>query len=311
MQEFRHRLFTGAEREGNRVQITRTRSTLRIRASAYDFLFGRVIPPAKSVLFDRTWGEVTVRPRLLSTAEGTIPYRHILKVHHRINAPIVRIGMDNGGYTYYRSVSAVSEVSLELRDASVVPLYTSIYDQGGDSRTIREKIRESQRLVDEIANVTEKPMVIDFQEVECTFDMAERKILFSGIMLPRDILGLSLRFDQVERMEMVETPTGYFSFTVFPRWGKGIRTTEGYDTTNYLSDTVTMIAKRSNLFLHKVEKKPLPTESVEVPNAPIRPRMGTRAKPVAPQKAFDLLSVFARFRRGSGTKSVAHTGGNR
>ncbi len=292
------------------MQITRTRSTFRIRASATDFLFGRVIPPAKSVLFDRTWGEVTVRPRLLSTAEGTIPYRHILKVHHRINAPIVRIGMDNGGHMYYRSVSAVSEVSLELRDASEVPLYASLYDQGGDSRIIREKIRETQRLVDEIANITEKPMVIDCQEVECTFDMAERKILFSGIMLPKEILGMSLRFDQIERLEMVESQAGYYSFTVFPRWGKGIRTTEGYDTTNYLSDTVTMIAKQSGLFLHKVAKKPLPTESSDVSNVPIRPRIGTKAKSLAPGKAFDLLSAFWRFRRGPGLKSMAHQSRN-
>ena len=290
------------------MQITKTRSTLRIRASATDFLFGRVIPPAKSVLFDRTWGEVTVRPRLLSTEEGTIPYRHVLKVHHRINAPIVRIGMDNGGSMYYRTVSAMSEVSLELRDASEVSLYARVYDQGGDSGTIRKKIRETQRLVDEIANITEKPMVIDFQEVECTFDMAERKILFSGIMLPKDTLGLSLRFDQIDRLEMVETPAGYFSFTVFPRWGKGIRTTEGYDTTNYLSDTVTMIAKRSNLFLHKVAKKPLPVESADVSNVPIRPRTGTRAKSLAPRQTFDILSAFVRFRRGPGVKSMAPPG---
>ena len=134
----------------------------------------------------------------------------------------------------------------------MVPLYASLYDQGGDSKIIREKILETQRVVDEIATITEKPMVIDFQEVECTFDMAERKIIFTGVMLPKEILGSSLRFDQIERMEMVETPKGYFSFTVFPRWGKGIRTTEGYDTSNYLSDTVTMIAKRSDLFLHIV-----------------------------------------------------------
>ncbi len=292
------------------MQITKTRSTFRIKASAYDFVFGRTIPPAKSVFFDRTWGEVTVRPRLLSTREQTIPYRQIIKIQHRINAPIIRLGLDSGGFMYYRSVSAVSEVRLELRDASSVGVYADVYDQGGNSKIIREKIHETQRLVDEIANITEKPMVIDFQEVECTFDMAERKIVFSGIMLPKEILGSFLRFDQIERMEMVETPKGYFSFTVFPRWGKGIKTTEGYDTTNFLSDTVAMIAKRSDLFLHKVVRKPLSMESADVPNAPIKPRMGTRSKSPAPAKAFDFLSVFGRFRRGPGPKSVAHPGGN-
>ena len=279
------------------MQITKTRSTFRIKASAYDFVFGRIIPPVKSVFFDRTWGEVTVRPRLLSTEEKTIPYRQILKVHHKINAPIIRMGLDNGGYTYYRSVSAVSEVLLELRDASTVVLYADLYDQGGSSKVIREKILESQRLVDEIANITEKPMVIEFQEVECTFDMAERKIVFSGNMLPGDILGSFLRFEEVERMEMVETPKGYFSFTVFPRWGKGIKTAEGYDTTNFLSDTVTMIAKRSDLFLHRVVRKPPSMEIADVPNVPIRPRMGTKPKSPVRAKTFDFLSVFGRFRR--------------
>lgn len=279
------------------MQITKTRSTFRIKASAYDFVFGRIMPPVKSVFFDRTWGEVTVRPRLLSTGEQTIPYRQILKVHHKINAPIIRIGLDNGGYTYYRSVSAVSEVLLELRDASTVAIYADLYDQGGSSKIIREKILESQRLVDEIAKITEKPMVIDFQEVECTFDMAERKIVFSGIMLPREILGSFLRFEEVERMEMVETPKGYFSFTVFPRWGKGIKTTEGYDTTNFLSDTVMMIAKRSNLFLHTIVRKPPPMEIADVSNVPIKPRMGTRSKFPSRAKTFDFLSVFGRFHR--------------
>ena len=279
------------------MQITKTRSTFRINASAYDFVFGRIIPPVKSVFFDRTWGEVTVRPRLLSTEERTIPFRQILKVHHKINAPIIRLGLDNGGYTYYRSVSAVSEVRLELRDASTVGIYADLYDQGGSSKIIREKILESQRLVDEIAKITEKPMVIDFQEVECTFDMAERKIIFSGIMLPKDILGSFFRFEEIERMEMVETPKGYFSFTVFPRWGKGIKTTEGYDTTNYLSDTVTMIAKRSDLFLHRIVRKPPSMEIADVPNVPIKPRMGTRSGIPARAKMFDFLSVFGRFRR--------------
>jgi hypothetical protein len=279
------------------VQITKTRSTFRINAPAYDFVFGRIIPPVKSVFFDRTWGEVTVRPRLFSTEEKTIPYRQILKVHHKINAPIIRLGLDNGGYTYYRSVSAVSEVRLELRDTSTVGIYADLYDQGGSSKIIREKILESQKLVDEIAKITEKPMVIDFQEVECTFDMAERKIVFSGIMLPKDILGSFLRFEEIERMEMVETPKGYFSFTVFPRWGKGIKTTEGYDTTNYLSDTVTMIAKRSDLFLHRIVRKPPSMEIADVPNVPIKPRMGTRTKFPVRAKTFDFLSVFGRFRR--------------
>ena len=279
------------------MQITKTRSTFRIQASAFDFVFGRIIPPVKSVFFDRSWGEVTVRPRLLSTEERTIPYRQILKVHHKINAPIIRIGLDNGGYTYYRSVSAVSEVRLELRDASTVGIYANLYDQGGSSKIIREKILESQRLVDEIAKITEKPMVIDFQEVECTFDMAERKIFFSGIMLPKDILGSFFRFEEIERMEIVETPKGYFSFTVFPRWGKEIKTTEGYDTTNFLSDTVMMIAKRSDLFLHRIVRKPPSMEIADVPNVPIKPRMGTRSKFPARAKTFDFLSVFGRFRR--------------
>ncbi len=279
------------------MQITKTRSTFRIKASAFDFFFSRMIPPVKSVFFDRTWGEVTVRPRLLSTEERTIPYRQILKVHHRINAPIVRIGLDNGGYTYYRSVSAISEVSLELRDASMVAVYADLYDQGGSSKIIREKILESQRLVDEIAKITEKPMVIDFQEVECTFDMAERKIVFSGVMLPRNILGSFLRFEEIERMEMLETPKGYFSFTIFPRWGKGIKTTEGFDTTNFLSDTVMMIAKRSDLFLHRIVRKPPSMEIADVPNVPIKPRMGTKSKFPAQAKTFDFLSIFGRFRR--------------
>ena len=279
------------------MQITKTRSTFRIQASAFDFVFGRIIPPVKSVFFDRSWGEVTVRPRLLSTEERTIPYRQILKVHHKINAPIIRIGLDNGGYTYYRSVSAVSEVRLELRDASTVGIYANLYDQGGSSKIIREKILESQRLVDEIAKITEKPMVIDFQEVECTFDMAERKIVFSGNMLPRNILGSFLRFEEIERMEIVETPKGYFSFTVFPRWGKEIKTTEGYDTTNFLSDTVEMIAKRSELFYLRAERKPPSMDISHVPNVPIKPRMLGKLRSPSQRKPFDFATVLARFRR--------------
>lgn len=283
--------------EGTKVRITKTTSTFTINASPLDFFFGRVIPPVKEVYFDRTWGEVTVRPRLLSKTERAIPYRQILKVHHRINAPIVRTGQDGGGFTYYRSVSAVSEVLLELRDASTVMIYADIYDQGGSSKIIREKIREVQKLVDEIARITEKPEVIDFQEVECTFDMAERKIMFSGMMLPKNLHGSFLRFEQVERIEVVETPKGYFSFSIFPRWGTGITTVQGYDTTNFLSDTVEMIAKRSDLFFLRVERKPPSMEISHVPNVPIMPRMGATSRSPTPGKKFDLSTILARFRR--------------
>jgi hypothetical protein len=281
------------------MRITKTRSTFTIDASPLDFFFGRVIPPVKEVYFDRTWGEVTVRPRLFSKTERTIPYRQILKVHHRINAPIIRIGLDGGGFTYYRSVSAVSEVFLELRDASTVMIYGDIYDQGGSSRIIREKIREVQKLVDEIARITEKPVVIDFQEVECTFDMAERKITFSGGMLPKNLHGSFLRFEQVERIEVVETPKGYYSFSIFPRWGTGIMTVEGYDTTNFLSDTVEMIAKRSDLFFLRVERKPPSMEISDIPNTPINPRMGKTSRSSTPGKKFDFSTILALFRRGS------------
>jgi hypothetical protein len=279
------------------VQFTKTRSTFTINASIYDFFFGRLIPTTKSVYFDRTWGEVTVRPRLLSREERIIPYRQILKIHHQINAPIIRTGLERGGYTYYRSVSAVSEVRLELRDASTVSLFADYYDQGGNSKIIRDRILEIQRLVDEIAKITEKPMVIDFQEVECTFDMAERKIVFSGTMLPKNLQGSFLRFEEIERVEVVETPGGYFSFTVYPRWGTGIRTAEGFDTTNFLSDTVTMIAKRSNLFFHRIGRKPPSMEITDVPNVPINPRMHSGARSPVPRKTFDLSTLINRFRR--------------
>jgi len=279
------------------MRITKTRSTFTINASPLDFFFGRIIPAVKEVYFDRTWGEVTVRPRLLSKTERTIPYRQILKIHHRVIAPIVRTGQDGGGFTYYRSVSAVSEVLLEFRDASTVTIYADIYDQGGSSKIIREKIRGVQKLVDEIARITEKPVVIDFQEVECTFDMAERKIIFSGIMLPKNLQGSFLRFEQVERIEVVETPRGYYSFSVFPRWGTGITTVEGYDTTNFLSDTVEMIAKRSDLFFLRVERKPPSMEIPDIPNVPIRPRMQETSRVSIPGKKYDFSTILARFRR--------------
>ena len=279
------------------MRITKTRSTFTIDASPLDFFFGRVIPPVKEVYFDRTWGEVTVRPRLFSKTERTIPYRQILKIHHRINAPIIRTERDAGGFAYYRSVSAMSEVLLELRDASTVTIYGDIYDQGGSSKIIREKIREVQKLVDEIARITEKPVVIDFQEVECTFDMAERKIMFSGVMLPKNIHGSFLRFEQVERIEVVETPRGYYSFSIFPRWGTGITTVEGYDTTNFLSDTVEMIAKRSDLFFLRVERKPPSMEISDVPNVPVKPRMRKTSRSSTPRKTFDFSTILARFRR--------------
>lgn len=279
------------------MRITKTRSTFTINASPFDFFLGRILPPVKGVYFDNTWGEVTIRPRLFSKAERTIPYRQIRKIHHRIDAPIVRTGLDGGGDNYYRSVSAVSEVLLELRDTSTVAIYTDFFDQGGSSRIIREKIREVQKLVDEIARITEKPMVIDFQEVECTFDMAERKIVFSGVMLPKNLHGSFLRFDQIERIEVVETPRGYYSFSIFPRWGTGITTVEGYDTTNFLSDTVEMIAKRSDLFFLRVERKPPSTDISQVPNVPIRPRMQGRSRSPTQGKKFDLSTVLARFRR--------------
>jgi hypothetical protein len=279
------------------VRITKTRSTFTINASPLDFFLGPILPPVKKAYFDRTWGEVTVRPRLLSRAERTIPYRQIRKIHHRIDAPIVRTEKDGGGYNYYRSVSAVSEVLLELQDASTVAIYTNLFDQGGSSKITREKIREVQNLVDEIARITEKPVVIDFQEVECTFDMAERKIVFSGMMLPKNLHGSFLRFDQIERIEVVETPRGYYSFSIFPRWGTGITTVEGYDTTNFLSDTVEMIAKRSDLFFLRVERKPPSMDISHVPNVPIRPRTYGKSRSPTPGKKFDLSTVLARFRR--------------
>lgn len=279
------------------MKITKTRSTFTINASVYDFFLGRTIPSAKTVFFDRTWGEVTVRPRFITKDERIIPYRQIRKIHHIITAPIIRTGLDQGGFAFYRSVSAASEVFLELRNTAKVRIYADIYDQGGNSKIIREKISEVQRLVDEVAYITEKPMVIDFQEVECTFDIADRKIVFSGDLLPKDLQRTFLRFEEIERMEVVETRNGYFSFTIYPRWGKGIQTAEGYDATNFLSETVKMIAKRSELFFLTIGRKSPRMDSSDLPNVPIRPRMGTGSRSPARGKIFDIASVFERFRR--------------
>lgn len=255
------------------MRITKTRSTLTLRASLLDFLFDRAAPAARWVRFDRTAGRVTVRPRALARYERRIPFRQILKVHHRISAPLIRTETGAGGFAYYRSASDTSAIHLELRDASAVPIHIRTFEQGGNSKGVRESILEVQRVADEIAGITERPMVIDFKEVECTFDLAEHKILLSGELLPPAIRGSSLRCQQVERMEVVETPGGFFSFTIYPRWGKPITTTMGHDRTNFLSDTVTMIADRANLFCRRVGTKDPLSGSPDIPNVPIRPRL--------------------------------------
>lgn len=260
------------------MRITKTQSSITIHASVIDFLVRRAVPPAKTVLFDRTRGTVTVRSGFTAGRIRTIPYGQVRKIQHRIAAPILRVDLD-AGHAYYRSVSAASEILMELRDSSTVAIFAEVYDQGGDSRAIREGIRRIQELVDEVSRITEKPMAIDFEEVECTFDAAERKLRFSGDLLPADLKGHSLRFDEIDRLEVVEAERGYYSFTVHPRWGRGIRTTEGYDSTNYLSDTAAMIAEKSNLFCRNLGKKPPDSSSRDVPNVPIRPGGWRRDRP--------------------------------
>lgn len=250
---------------------------MTLRASLLDFLLDRAAPAARWVRFERAAGSVTVRPRALARYERRIPFRRILKIHHRISAPLIRTETGAGGFAYYRSASDTSQIHLELRDSSAVPIHIRTFEQGGNSKALRESILEVQRIADEIAAVTECPMVIDFKEVECAFDLAEEKILFSGELLPPEIRGSSMSCRQVERMEVVETPTGFFSFTIYPRWGKPITTTRGHDRTNFLSDTVAMIAERANLFCRRVGTKDPSSESPEIPNVPIRPRLFGRA----------------------------------
>ena len=282
------------------MRITKGPSSFTLKASWVDFLFGRTIPAARWVRFERVWGRVTVRPRLLSGSEQRIDYSQIRKVHHRISAPLVRTELDDGRFAFYRSASSSSEIVLELRDGTRVPVYIEIFEQGGDTRGVRERIRQTQRIADEISRIVEKPQVIEFQEVECAFDLGDRKVRFLDEMLPREIRGTSLAFRQIDRIEVTETPRGFYSVTFFPRWGRQIETTRGVDATNFLSDTVTMIADRSNLVCLRSDRVRRPAESEGTSPSAIRPRLLGSADPARAGKGafFPILDRIRR--RGKG-----------
>ncbi|HZD55072.1 MAG TPA: hypothetical protein VE080_02335, partial [Candidatus Aquicultoraceae bacterium] len=99
------------------MRVKKSASSLVLHASVLDLFLGGTIPPAKTVRFDGIRGDVIVETGFLARRKRTVPFGRILKIRHRIAAPILRIGLDGGGHAYHRSVSAASEIRIELRDS--------------------------------------------------------------------------------------------------------------------------------------------------------------------------------------------------
>lgn len=224
---------------------------------------------ARTVLFDQDRKVAVVSKGLFRKTVREIPFRGIRRILHRIYAPIYFSSEVPG----VRLESDWSEISLLLSDASREILYQEYYMIDNKGRPGRGAIRRILGMAGEIAEITDKPILIDWEEAEISLDLGSAKIFLAGDLIPPAMRGREIPFREVEAVQAVRADRGYYAVCIASRDGESFLTTQGYDTYTCLHDTTELVARTADLPFQKVESISGTIPIVGKRYAPITPTM--------------------------------------
>jgi hypothetical protein len=211
------------------------------------YLFSPGIRP-RAVLFDRTRNAAVISQGIFRKNVREIPFRGIRGILHTIYAPI----HVSSEVPPVRMESDWSEISLLLSDSSKEVLLQENYAMDDAGRPGREAIRRILGMAEEIAEVTGKPLRIEWEEAEIFLDRGAAKIRLTGDLIPPQMRGREIPFRKVEALQAVKTEGGYNAVRIATRDGDLYVTTQWYDRHSCLDETTEAIARCVHLPFQKV-----------------------------------------------------------
>ncbi len=224
---------------------------------------------AKTVLFDPVRKVVVVTKGFFRETVREVPFGRIRRVLHRIYAPVYL----SSEVPPVRLESDWSEISLLLADSSREVLYQENYMIDNDGNPGRGAIRRILGMAGEAAEITGRPILIDWEEAEISLDMGSRKILLTGDLIPAAIRGREVPFREVEAVQAVRADRRYYAVCIVNRDGESLVTTQGYDTYTHIHETTELVARFANLPFQVVESRSGMIPAVGRTYAPITPSM--------------------------------------
>lgn len=224
---------------------------------------------ARTVLFDKDRGVAVVSKGLWRKMVREIPFGRVRRILYRIYAPVYFSPEVPG----VRLESDWSEISLLLSDSPREILYQEHYTIDKNGSPGRGAIGRILGMAGEVAEMTGKPILIDWEEAEICLDLGSAKILFTGDLIPPPMRGREIPFREVEAVQAVRADRGYYAVCVVSRDGESFVTTEGYDTYTHLHETTELVTRFANLPFQKVESRSLMVPAVGRRYAPITPSM--------------------------------------
>jgi hypothetical protein len=224
---------------------------------------------ARAVLFDRTRNAVVISKGLFRKTVREIPFRRIRGILHTIYAP-VNVSPE---VPPVRMESDWSEISLLLAESAKEVLLQENYAMDAAGKPGREAIRRILEMAEEIAEVTGKPLLIDWEEAEMFLDRGAAKIRLTGDLIPPQMRGREIPFRKVEALQAVRTEGGYNAVRIATRDGDIYVTTQWIDRSSCLHETTEAIARCVRLPFQEVRNRDPGRPVVGRMYAPIIPSM--------------------------------------
>ncbi len=242
--------------------------TIRWEHGFVEYLFSPGIK-ARTVLFDKDRRVAVVSKGLWRKMVREIPIGRVRRILCRIYAPVYFSAEVPG----VRLESDWSEISLLLSDSPPEILYQEHYTIDSSGSPGRGAIRRILGMAGEVAELTGKPILIDWEEAEISLDLGSAKILLTGDLIPPRMRGREIPFREVEAVQALRADRGYYAVCIVSRDGESFLTTQGYDTHTCLHDTTELVARWANLPFQKVEGSSRTVPAVGRRYAPITPSM--------------------------------------
>lgn len=215
-------------------------------------LLGYLFTPgikAKSARFDRSRKTAVIAKGVWRKTVREIPFSRIRAVVLRIYAPVYF----SSETPPVRLESNWSEVCLRVADSPREILYQEHYAIDNEGNPGRPAIRRILGMADAVAEIADKPVLIDWEEAEIFFDTGAGTIHLTGDLIPPSMKGRVIPFRKVEAVQAVRGERGYYAVRLVTRGGEAFVTTQGYDTYTRLHDTTELLARRAALPFQKVE----------------------------------------------------------
>lgn len=222
---------------------------------------------ARAALFDRRRKTVVVSKGILRRTVREIPFSRIRGVLHTIYAPIYFSSEIPG----VRMESDWSEITLVLADAPKEILHQEYYAMDNSGKPGRGAIRRILGMAGDVAEVTGKPLLIDWEEAEMFLDRGAAKILLTGDLIPAKLKGREVPFRKIEAVQAVKTEKGYNAVRLVCRDGEVHVTAQWYDRHSCLHETTEAIARCVDLPFQMVNTA-----------SPGKPAVGRSYAPIAP-----------------------------